>query len=52
MVRFCYRKSLKCIFIVLQIAGSLLSAFGGPLAGMFMLGAFCPWANETVCIKI
>ncbi|KAL4220041.1 Sodium-dependent multivitamin transporter [Mactra antiquata] len=31
---------------LIQIAGSLLSAFGGPLTGLFMFGAFCPWGNS------
>lgn len=31
---------------LIQITGSLLSAFGGPLSGLFMFGAFCPWGNS------
>lgn len=29
-----------------QISGSLLSASGGPLTGLFLLGCFCPNANS------
>ena len=31
-----------------QIAATLLSAFGAPLTGLFVFGAFCPWGNATV----
>uniref|UniRef100_A0A0B7BIN6 Sodium-coupled monocarboxylate transporter 1 n=1 Tax=Arion vulgaris TaxID=1028688 RepID=A0A0B7BIN6_9EUPU len=31
---------------ILQAAVSLLGAIGGPLTGMFVLGAFFPWANS------
>ncbi|XP_060588532.1 sodium-dependent multivitamin transporter-like, partial [Ruditapes philippinarum] len=30
---------------LVQITGSILSAFGAPLSGLFMFGAFCPWGN-------
>ncbi|CAC5405547.1 SLC5A6 [Mytilus coruscus] len=28
-----------------QITGTILSAIGFPLTGLFLLGCFCPWAN-------
>ncbi|XP_053401256.1 sodium-dependent multivitamin transporter-like isoform X2 [Mercenaria mercenaria] len=31
---------------LVQIAVSILASFHGPLAGMFMFGAFCPWASS------
>lgn len=31
---------------LIQIAGSVLSSFGGPLAGLFLFAAFCPWGNK------
>ncbi|XP_060064024.1 sodium-coupled monocarboxylate transporter 2-like [Ylistrum balloti] len=31
-----------------QISGSLLTCFGGPIAGMFFLSIFCPWATKKV----
>ena len=34
--------------ISFQIAGSTLSAVGGPLLGLFMLGAFIPFATAKV----
>ncbi|KAH3807555.1 hypothetical protein DPMN_135900 [Dreissena polymorpha] len=35
---------------LIQIAGTMAAAFGGPLTGMFLLGAFCPWANSKGAI--
>ena len=41
---------IKKYILFYQIAGSILSAIGGPLIGLFMFGAFCPWGNAKVCI--
>ncbi|KAL3847668.1 hypothetical protein ACJMK2_018568 [Sinanodonta woodiana] len=35
---------------LIQITSSVLSAFGGPLTGMFLLGAFFPFANAKGAI--
>ncbi|ESO96133.1 hypothetical protein LOTGIDRAFT_160120 [Lottia gigantea] len=31
---------------MIQISGSVISAFSGPLTGLFLLGVLCPWANS------
>ncbi|XP_060082496.1 sodium-coupled monocarboxylate transporter 1-like [Ylistrum balloti] len=35
---------------LVQIAGTLLAAFGGPLSGLFLLGCFVPFANAKGAI--
>ncbi|KAL5004138.1 hypothetical protein ScPMuIL_017594 [Solemya velum] len=33
-----------------QISFSLLSAFSGPLSGLFLYSVFCPWATSKGCL--
>ncbi|XP_064595915.1 sodium-coupled monocarboxylate transporter 2-like [Liolophura sinensis] len=37
---------------VTQICTSLLGSLGGPVSGLFLIGAFFPWANSKVCEQI
>ena len=36
--------------LLLQITSSMLSAFGGPMTGIFLLAIFCPSAGPKVFI--
>ena len=35
---------------IVQMIGTFGSALSGPVAGLFLIGFFFPWANWKVCI--